>query len=77
MGTVLPEEAALACSSRRGAAGRASYTVREDVLGAAYLVEGLFVRIGNDIVQVEVRSPEQQAPFARELLSAWVSRARE
>jgi hypothetical protein len=77
VGAVLPQEAAMACSPRRGAAGRDSYTLREDVLGAAYLVEGLFVRIGDDIVQVEVRSPEQQAPFARALLSAWVSRARE
>jgi hypothetical protein len=41
----------------------------------SYAVEGVFVRVGQEVVQVEVRSPGERSAFARGVLAAWVKRA--
>jgi hypothetical protein len=75
--SVVPEDAASACSSRRGSLGRASYASRADWLGVAYSVEGVFVRVGSQMLQLEVLSPDRKSSFARALLAVWLKRATE
>ena len=71
-----PQKAAAACSSRRGAAGAASYALRVEWLGVSYAIEGVFVRLGaRGVVQLEVISPDQKSMSARALLAAWVKLA--
>jgi S1-C subfamily serine protease len=70
---IVPEDAAVGCSSRRGSIGSSSYTLRAQWLGVSYTIEGVFVRTASSqTVQVEVISPEQKAPFAHALLAAWM-----
>jgi S1-C subfamily serine protease len=77
-GAVGPDEAASNCSSRRGSLGQASYTTRTDWLGVSYTVEGVFVRVGpQQVLQLEVVSPDQKSAYARALLAAWVKKATE
>lgn len=77
-GAVGPDEAASNCSSRRGSLGQASYTTRTDWLGVSYTVEGVFVRVGpQQVLQLEVLSPDQKSAYARALLAAWVKKATE
>jgi len=74
--TVVPREAAAACSSSRGAAGSESYALRVDFLGVAYSMEGVFLRVGpTRVVQLEVISPARKSALARGLLTAWIERA--
>jgi hypothetical protein len=74
--TVVPEEAAAACSSRRGSNGAASYVLRTDWLGVSYAIEGTFVRLGpRQVVQLEVIAPDQKGAAARALLAAWIEKA--
>jgi S1-C subfamily serine protease len=73
---VAPEDAAAACSSRRGSSGAASYTLSADWLGVSYSIEGAFIRVGaRQMMQLEVISPNQKAPFARALLAEWLKKA--
>ncbi len=74
---VVPETAASACSSRRGAQGAASYTSSVDWLGVSYLIEGTFTRVGSRVVQFEVLATQPRAAVARELLATWVRKATE
>jgi hypothetical protein len=67
-----PEQAAAACSVRRGALGAASYATRAEWLGVTYSIEGTFIRTGNQLVQLEVSSTEDRAATARSVLAAWV-----
>jgi len=77
-GAIAPEAAAPACSPRRGSVDGASYTLRGEWLGVAYVVEGVFVRSGsNQVVQLEVLATEQRATLARALLAAWVRKSSE
>jgi hypothetical protein len=77
-GDVVPDAAASACSSRRGALGAASYTSRADWLGVSYVIEGAFTRVGpRQVVQLEVLSTEPRNIVARALLAAWLKRAAE
>ena len=77
-GAVGPDEAASNCSSRRGSLGQAWYTTRTDWLGVSYTVEGVFVRTGpQQVLQLEVVSPDQKGAYARALLAAWVKKATE
>jgi len=70
-GTVVPEEAAAACSARRAAG--ASYASRADWLGVSYAIEGVFVQLGTQqVAQLEVIAPVQKGPLARALLAAWI-----
>jgi hypothetical protein len=72
---VVPEEAAKACSSRRGSSGSASYVSRLDWLGVSYSVEGAFIRLSpTQTAQLEVISPDPKSVFARALLAAWVTK---
>jgi hypothetical protein len=66
------EDAAVACSPRRGTAGAASYAVRTEWLGVSYSIEGTFVRLGGQLVQLEVITPDQKSAYGRALLSAWI-----
>ena len=68
------EDAAAKCSSRRGSLGQASYATSTDWLGVPYAIEGVFVRAGSQVLQLEVLVPEQRAAAARELLAAWARR---
>ena len=77
-GAVGPDDAASNCSSRRGSLGQASYTTRTDWLGVWYTAEGVFVRVGpQQVLQLEVSSPDQKSAYARALLAAWVKKATE
>jgi S1-C subfamily serine protease len=69
--TIAPQDAAAACSTRRGS-GAASYMQRADWLGVSYSIEGMFIRSGSRQVQLEVISPDQKSPIARGLLAAWI-----
>ena len=71
--TVAPQDAAAACSSRRGSSASDSYAQRADWLGVSYAIEGTFVRVGSRQIQLEVISPDQKSPVAHALLSAWVN----
>jgi S1-C subfamily serine protease len=74
--TVMPEDAAAACASRRGSLGAASYASRADWLGVVYSIEGTFVRLDSRrLLQMEVLSTETKAAAARTLLSEWIKRA--
>ena len=71
----MPQEAAAACSARRGSGGAASYALRVEWLGVVYSIEGVFVHLGARLVQLEVISPAQKGALARELLAAWIDKA--
>jgi S1-C subfamily serine protease len=73
--TMMPDQAAAACSARRGSSGAASYVLRADWLGVAYSIEGVFVRLGARLVQLEVISSAQKGALARALLAAWTEKA--
>jgi S1-C subfamily serine protease len=70
--TAAPQDAAAACSPRRGSGASAAYTQRADWLGVSYAIEGTFVRTGARQIQLEVISPEQKSQAARALLDAWI-----
>jgi hypothetical protein len=73
--TVGPEQAAAACSSRRGSLGTASYVLRADWMGVSYTIEGVFVRVGAQrMLQMEVLSTDAKATFAQALFAEWVKR---
>jgi S1-C subfamily serine protease len=74
-GVVAPEDAASKCSSRRGSLGQASYSTRTDWLGVSYSIDGVFVRAGSQVLQLEVLSPDQRNDYTRALLAAWAKRA--
>ena len=75
--TIAPQAAAAACASRRGSSGAASYATRVEWLGVSYSIEGAFLRIGSQQVQLEVISPERKSAGARALLDAWIKKASE
>lgn len=70
--TAAPQDAAAACSPRRGSGAAAAYTQRADWLGVSYVIDGTFLRAGARQIQLEVISPEQKSPTARALLDAWI-----
>ena len=73
--SLVPQDAASACSSRRGSAGATSYSSRAEWLGVSYSIEGVFIRLpSRRIVQLEVISPDQKATVARALLAAWTTK---
>jgi hypothetical protein len=73
--SIVPEDAASACSSRRGSNGATSYAIGAEWLGVSYSIEGAFVRLGQrQVVQLEVISPSQKLPFARALFAEWLKR---
>ena len=71
---VSPQQAAASCSSRRGSLGDSSYARRTEWLGVSYAIEGVFVRVGSRLHQMEVISPEGRAAVARALLADWIKR---
>jgi S1-C subfamily serine protease len=76
-GDIVPDAAALACSSTRSSLGAASYGSRGEWLGVRYFIEGVFVRVGRQIMQLEVVSPDQMRTFAHEVLAAWIKKTTE
>ena len=76
-GEIGPDRAASACSSRRGSVEGASYALSGSWLGTLYVIEGAFVRAGQQVVQVEVLATEQRAALARVLLDTWVKKVSE
>ena len=73
-GGLVPAQAAAQCSSQRGSLGQTSYSTRMDWLGVSYTMEGVFVRAGDQVLQLEVQGPEQRSTYTRALLAAWVRR---
>jgi S1-C subfamily serine protease len=74
--SVTPEDAASACSSRRGSSGAASYALGAEWLGVSYSMDGAFIRRGTrQIVQLEVIAPTEKAAFARAVLADWLKRS--
>jgi len=74
-GTIAPEDAAAKCSPQRGSLGQTSYTTRADWLGLSYAIEGVFVRAGGQVLQLEVMGPNQRSAYMRALLASWSKRA--
>jgi hypothetical protein len=74
---IRPNTAASGCSSQRGSLEAASYAMRGDWLGTSYVVEGVFLRAGSRVVQLEILATEQRAPVARALLDAWAKKVSE
>ena len=70
---VSPQQAAASCPSRR-VAWRLSYARRTEWLGVSYAIEGVFVRVGSRLHQMEAISPEGKAAVARALLADWIER---
>ena len=73
-GNVTPEEAATKCARQRGSLGQTSYATRADWLGVSYAIEGVFVRGGGQVLQLEVIGPDQRSAYTRALLAAWARR---
>jgi len=74
--TLGPEQAAAACSSKRGSLGAASYSLRADWMGVSYTIEGVFVRAGPQrILQMEVLSTDAKATLARAFFAEWIRRS--
>ena len=73
--TASTQQAAASCSARRGSQGESSYVQRVEWLGVSYVIEGVFVREGSRLVQLEVISPEAEAPLARALLAASIKKS--
>ena len=70
------DEAASACAPNRGSLGRPSYVARVDWLGVPYAIEGVFVPLARDqMLQLEIISPDRKAALARELLAVWARKA--
>jgi trypsin-like peptidase len=73
-GAMAPEQAAVQCSPQRGSLGQASYSTRMEWLGVPYAIEGVFVRTGSQLLQLEVLGPEPRGTYTRTLLAAWAKR---
>jgi hypothetical protein len=73
-GNVTPEEAAATCAPQRGSLGQSSYATRSDWLGVSYAIEGVFVRSGGQVLQLEVIGPDQRSAYTRAVLAAWARR---
>jgi S1-C subfamily serine protease len=71
---VVPEEAASRCSTARGSLGQPSYSMTTAWLGVSYAIEGVFVRAGSQVVQLEVLAPVQRSTYTRALLASWAKR---
>jgi S1-C subfamily serine protease len=71
---VAPEEAASKCSTVRGSLGQPSYSMTTAWLGVSYAIEGVFVRAGSQVVQLEVLAPDQRSTYSRALLASWAKR---
>ena len=70
------ERAVAACSARTGPLGHAAYASREDVLGTASSVEGVFVQLEvGGLLQLEVISPVAKLDVVGELFAAWIREA--
>jgi S1-C subfamily serine protease len=67
---VSPDKAASACGTRRGSLAGASYASSTDWLGVSYAVEGIFVRAGTRVVQLEVLAPARRVALTRAVLAA-------
>ena len=76
-GAIVPDEVSAACSPARGSLGTASYLSRSERLGIAYSAEGVFLRSGQRVMQLEVVASAQQSAYARALLALWVKKATE
>jgi hypothetical protein len=73
----VPDEVSAACWPSRGSLGAPSYLSRSERLGIAYSAEGVFLRSGQRVLQVEVSAPSSQGAYARALLALWVRKATE
>jgi hypothetical protein len=67
---VSPDKAASACGTRRGSLAGSSYASSAEWLGVSYVVEGVFMRAGTKVVQIEVLAPVQRLALARAVLAA-------
>jgi hypothetical protein len=75
--TIDTNEVSAACWPSRGSLGAASYLSRSERLGATYSAEGVLLRTGGRVMQVEVIAPAQQSAYARALLTLWIKKATE
>ncbi len=65
-------EAALACSSRRGSLGAASYSSQAEWLGVSYRIEGIFVELGEGLLRLELVAPAEKYGFIVDMFGEWV-----
>lgn len=55
-------------------ARRAARNGAEMGIAVPYAIEGVFVRAGSQVLQLEVLGPEQRTTYTRTLLAAWAKR---
>jgi hypothetical protein len=68
------ETAARACSKRPGKNGPSSYAYLVEYLGIRYFVSGTFQKAGEDLLQLEVVSPEESSGFVVALADAYLAK---
>jgi S1-C subfamily serine protease len=68
-------QAATACTGRVRSEESASYTLERTRLGVTYAVEGLFLRVGEGLLQLEASAPKAKAAHMHELFEAWARAA--
>ena len=71
---ILMASAARGCSERVGGFGAASYAYRVEYLGMVYSVSGVFTRVTEGLVQLEVVSPAEASAFVSDLTRSFFER---
>jgi hypothetical protein len=74
-GETAPDDVSAACWPTRGSLGTASYSSRTERLGVTYVADGVMVRRGQRVLQLEVIAPVEQSTYARALLAQWLKKA--
>jgi S1-C subfamily serine protease len=69
--TATPEQAAALRLAAPRPAETSAYVLFEDSLGVRYRIEGAFLKLGRDLVRLELRVPEAKSVFVKDLMPAW------
>jgi hypothetical protein len=73
---VAAREAASACSLSAGRFGATSYLYSTMWLGVSYAVEGLFIPVGEGLLQIEIATPVGKRAYMYPAFKDWVRRSR-
>jgi S1-C subfamily serine protease len=68
------QEAAEACSPKRGSMGEASFASRTDYLGVSYQIEGIFLEREDGILQLELVVPLEKYGYVSDVFKDWIAR---
>jgi hypothetical protein len=69
-------EAAAACSLNAGRFGATSYLYSTMWFGVSYAVEGLFIPVGEGLLQIEIATPVGKRAYMYPAFKDWVRRSR-